>query len=234
MKVLIVYAHPEPKSFNGAMKDLAVKTLTKRGHTVEVSDLYAMKFNPAGGKGDFTELSDPAFFKFGIEQVEACRKGTFAPDVAAEMEKVLRADFVILQFPLWWFSLPAILKGWVDRVFASGFAYGAGKWYDRGPLRGRKAMLAVTTGGPRNFYAPSGINGDINQLLFPIEHGILYFSGMQVLPAFIAWSVARESGAERARCLEEYRERLMLIEECPTLPFPKLDDYDENMMLKTR
>jgi NAD(P)H dehydrogenase (quinone) len=95
MKVLIVHAHEEPKSFNGAMKDTAVRVLKESGHTVEVSDLYAMKFNPVGGKHDFTALADPDFFKYGIEQTKATEAKTFAADVVAEQEKLFRADFLI-------------------------------------------------------------------------------------------------------------------------------------------
>lgn len=122
MNVLIVHAHEEPKSFNGAMRDTAVTVLAESGHTVEVSDLYAMKFNPVGGKHDFTALADPDFFKYGVEQTKATEARKFAPDVVAEQEKLCRAGFLIFQFPLWWFGLPAILKGWVDRVFAAGLA----------------------------------------------------------------------------------------------------------------
>ena len=64
MNALIVYAHEEPKSFNGALKDVAVRVLRDAGHTVEVSDLVAMNFNPVGGSHDFTKLSDPNFFKY--------------------------------------------------------------------------------------------------------------------------------------------------------------------------
>ncbi len=60
MNTLIVYAHEEPQSFNAALKDRAVTVLTDAGHTVEVSDLYAMNFDPVGGKRDFTELADPS------------------------------------------------------------------------------------------------------------------------------------------------------------------------------
>ena len=137
MNVLIVHAHEEPKSFNGAMKDTAVRVLKESGHTVEVSDLYAMKFNPVGGKHDFTTLADPDFFKYGVEQTKATEARTFAPDVVAEQEKLFRADFLIFQFPLWWFGLPAILKGWVDRVFAAGLTYGGGRWYSNGVLQGQ-------------------------------------------------------------------------------------------------
>ena len=104
MNVLIVYAHEEPKSFNGAMRDTAVRVLEELGHKVEVSDLYAMQFNPVGGKHDFTALTDPDYFKYGVEQTKASEAKTFAADVATEQEKLLRADFLIFQFPLWWFG----------------------------------------------------------------------------------------------------------------------------------
>ncbi len=123
MNVLIVYAHEEPRSFNAALKNRAVSVLTDAGHSVEVSDLYAMDFDPVGGKRDFTALSNSEFFKYGEEQANASKNCTFAAEVVAEQEKLLACDLLIFQFPLWWFGLPAILKGWVDRVFAAGLIY---------------------------------------------------------------------------------------------------------------
>lgn len=80
------------------------------------------------------------------------------------------------------------MKGWVDRVFTTGFAYGGGKMYNKGGLKGKKAMLSVTIGGGQPMYSKTGLNGDIEQILFPIHHGILCFVGMEVLPPFIAWA----------------------------------------------
>ncbi|MBY0402996.1 MAG: NAD(P)H-dependent oxidoreductase, partial [Cyanobacteria bacterium] len=164
MNILIVYAHPEPKSFNGALKDLAVQVFTEQGHYVEVSDLYAQGFNPVGGHHDFTQVDDPEFFKYGMEQTKASELKTFAPDVVTEQEKLLRADVVIFQFPLWWFGLPAILKGWVDRIFAAGLIYGSGKWYSDGVMKGKKAFVSLTTGGGPAIYSPTGLNGDIHSI----------------------------------------------------------------------
>jgi len=90
MNALIVYAHEEPKSFNGALKDTAVPVLRDAGHTVEVSDLVATNFNPVGGSHDFTKLSDPSFFKYGVEQGKATEARTFAADVAAEQETTIQ------------------------------------------------------------------------------------------------------------------------------------------------
>ena len=232
MNVLIVYAHEEPKSFNGAMRDTAVRVLQELGHTVEVSDLYAMQFNPVGGKHDFTELADSDYFKYGVEQTKASEAKTFAADVATEQEKLLRADFLIFQFPLWWFGLPAILKGWVDRVFAAGLTYGGGRWYSNGIFKGKRAMLSLTTGGGPTIYSPRGLNGEMDTLLFPIQHGMFYFLGFDVLPPFVAWSVARSSQDQREEYLRAYAERLREWQTSETIAFPLLEEYDETFQRK--
>jgi NAD(P)H dehydrogenase (quinone) len=232
MNVLIVHAHEEPKSFNGAMRDTAVTVLRECGHTVDVSDLYAMHFNPVGGKHDFTTLAYPDFFKYGVEQTKATDSKTFAADVVAEQEKLFRADFLIFQFPLWWFGLPAILKGWVDRVFAAGLTYGGGRWYSNGVFKGKRAMLSLTTGGPPTIYSPRGLNGDMDTLLFPIQHGMLYFVGFDVLPPFVAWSVARSTQEQRQEYLRAYAERLKNWQRTTPISFPTLEQYDETLQLK--
>ena len=233
MNVLIVYAHPEPKSFCGALKNLAVSTLTEAGHSVQVSDLHAMNFQAVASKEDFLELDNPDFFKYQVEQKIAYENGKLAPDIVAEQNKLSRADFVILNFPLWWFSVPAIMKGWVDRVFTTGFAYGGGRMYDRGGLNGKKAMLSLTTGGPATMYSSTGLNGEIGQVLFPINHGILYFVGMQVLPPFIAWAPARVGDEGRQKYLQEYKELLLNLDAIEPIQYRPLSDYDEEFKLKS-
>jgi NAD(P)H dehydrogenase (quinone) len=232
MKVLIVYAHEEPRSFNGAMKDVAVETLEGAGHSVVVSDLYAMGFKAVADAGDFLERRDRTFLKRQAEEKAAAELGTLSHDILEEQRKLLDCDLLILQFPLWWFSMPAILKGWVDRVMTMGFAYGGGKWYDEGGLKGRKAMLAVTTGGPEAGYSQRGINGAIEGVLFPIQHGILFFCGFEVLKPFLAWGPAHLGEEARAASLEAYRRHLSGIEELERVPFHPLAHYDSGMQLK--
>ncbi len=219
MNILIVYAHPEPQSFNGAMKDTAVEVLTGADHHVQVSDLYAMKFDPAGGPVDFMEREDPSCFRYQREQIHAHKSGMYTPELKAEMDKLLWADLVMFQFPLWWFSLPAILKGWVDRVFAMGFSYDLGRAYDTGFFPHKRGMLALTTGGPPPTYTAQGKNGDIHQLLLHINRGMLYFLGLQVLPPFIAYSAARVPPEQRAQYLDAFRERLLTLESTEPLRF---------------
>jgi NAD(P)H dehydrogenase (quinone) len=231
MHVLVVYAHPEPKSFNGALLEAGLDALQAAGHEVRVSDLYAMGFDPVSDRRNFTGAKDPAYFKQQQEESHAAQASGFAPVLSLEMGKLAWCDLLVLQFPLWWFGLPAILKGWVDRVFAMGVAYGSGRWYSRGVFAGKRAILCLTTGGPASMYAPDGLNGDIQQLLFPIQHGMLYFTGFSVLPPFIAWSVARASDRERRAYLDGWAERLRTAFEVEPIPFLPLEAYDEQYRL---
>lgn len=206
MKYLIVHAHPEEYSFNSALKDCALDTLISLGHEVILSDLYFQDFNPTGGKEDFKALENENYFKYQLEQVHAFQNNLFANDVQAELDKLNWCDVLIFNFPLWWFGLPAILKGWVDRVFAMGAIYGAGKGvYDNGYFKGKKAFLCFTTGGPEIAYGSTGKNGDLDTILFPIQHGMLYFTGFSVLEPFVSFSPVRLDDEQRKAELERYK-----------------------------
>ncbi|MER7962316.1 NAD(P)H-dependent oxidoreductase [Streptomyces ardesiacus] len=226
MKALIVHAHPEPRSLNGALKDLAVATLTAAGHEVRVSDLYAMDWKATADAADYGEYATSPL-RVVPNSGRAHEAGALTPDVAAEQEKLLWADTVVLQFPLWWYTMPAILKGWVDRVFTHRFAYGVGvhdgtrygERYGEGTLRGRRAILSVTVGGAESHYSDRGINGPIEDLLFPIHHGILYYPGFEVLPPFVLHGADRlgEDGFEDAA--KAWRERLLSLETTEPIAF---------------
>ncbi len=130
MKVLLIYAHPEPRSLNGALKNLPSAICSRPGMKCRfpISTLCAgrpgMTPTIAAPAGRRVLAADPRF------QTDLAQ-GTQSADIAAEQEKLLWADTVIFQFPLWWFSMPAIMKGWIDRVYAWGFAYGVGEHSDR-------------------------------------------------------------------------------------------------------
>uniref|UniRef100_A0A673SVH3 N-ribosyldihydronicotinamide:quinone reductase 2 n=1 Tax=Suricata suricatta TaxID=37032 RepID=A0A673SVH3_SURSU len=105
-KVLIVYAHQEPRSFNGSLKKVAVDELGAQGCTVTVSDLYAMNFEPRATRNDITgAVSNPKFFNYGMEAYEAFKKGALTSDIIDEQKKVLEADLVIFQNKLALLSL---------------------------------------------------------------------------------------------------------------------------------
>jgi NAD(P)H dehydrogenase (quinone) len=232
MRILIVYAHPEPTSFNGVMKELAVETLTAAGHEVTLSDLYAQGFNPVVGPHDFIHRADPGRLDVGTEQANAARTAGFAPDVQAEIDKLMAADFLILQFPFWWYSVPAMLKGWIDRVFAYGVAYDFGRTWDRGVFRGRRAMLALTTSAPPTSSFPDGRNGDLERTLWPLHAGVLALCGYDVLQPYVAHAVRWIDQARREAILADYRQRLLHIETDEPLFFQKLGDYDPDGRLK--
>jgi NAD(P)H dehydrogenase (quinone) len=214
--ILIIHAHPEAQSFCSSLKNTAEAYFKAQYQSVEVRDLYGMNFNPVGSKNDFSSIQNPDFFKYQIEQVHAFQNGLFAEDVKAEMEAFEKADVLIFNFPIWWFGLPAILKGWVDRVFAMGFAYGAGKGvYDNGAFKNKKALCCITTGGPEQAYGSEGKNGDLETILYPIQHGIFYFVGMQALPPFVSFSPARKSKEELEQELERYKNYLGQIDTLP-------------------
>jgi NAD(P)H dehydrogenase (quinone) len=233
MRVFIVHAHPEPKSFNGAMTRAASQALREAGHEVLVSDLYAMGFNPVSSRHNFLTVRDSDYYRQQAEEAFAAEQNGFAPDIQAEMEKLFWCDALILQFPLWWFGLPAILKGWVDRVFASGGRiYGGGKWYDRGVFVGKHAMCSITIGGPPPIYSEHGLNGPLAAILFPIHHGMLYFTGFTVIEPFLVHSPVRISVEERADYLARYRDRVLKLGTAPIIIYPRLADYDERFVLK--
>ncbi|MFJ5936550.1 NAD(P)H-dependent oxidoreductase [Streptomyces sp. NPDC093071] len=235
MKTLIVHAHPEPKSLNGSLKDLAVSTLEEAGHEVRVSDLYAMGWKAVVDGADYgSQASSP--LKVAADSGRAFDAGTLTEDVRAEQEKLLWADTVVFQFPLWWYTMPAILKGWVDRVFTYHFAYGVGEHSDtkygerfgEGTLAGKRALLSVTVGGPRSHYAARGINGPIDDLLFPIQHGVLYYPGLDVLPPFVLYGADRLTAEEYPAVAEAWKQRLLTLESTEPIPFRRQNfgDYE--------
>lgn len=212
MKVFIINAHAEQKSFNGAMFRAAQEAMSAAGHSVEISDLYAMKFDPVSDRRNFTTVKNADYFKQQIEEMQATEVGGFAPDIEAELRKAESCDLMIWQFPLWWFGLPAILKGWVDRVFAMGRTYGGDRFYENGVFKGKRALLSVTTGGPAEAYRPGGFNGDIDSILRPIHRGMLRFTGWDVLAPNIVYGPVRLSEDERLASLKAWAARLRMIE----------------------
>ena len=216
MNVLIVSAHPEPRSLNGALRGYAVERLQRAGHEVTVSDLYAMNWKATVDRADFLNLEPGSILKVEAAAKRAYEADAQSPDIAAEQRKLQWADALLLQFPLWWFSMPAILKGWIDRVYAYGLAYGVGehsdrRWGDRygeGKFKGKRAMLIVTTGGWASHYSARGINGRMDDLLFPINHGMLYYAGFDVLRPVVIYRTGKLDEARYNESLAELGGRL--------------------------
>lgn len=229
MNVLIVHAHYEPKSFTAAMRDAAAAELAAQGHRVEVSDLYAMGFDPVAKSSDFGEPSRDDYTVYSLEQRHCHANGSLAPDIAAEVEKLCRADLLVLSFPVFWFSVPAIMKGWIDRVFLSGVAYGGKRFYDRGGFRGKRALVAATIGSRDHMFGPDAVHGSFEDMFSHLLRGTLGYVGMEVLAPFVAWHVPYVTDDDRRAILDAYRERLRGLPGSASLPVPSLDGFDRTM-----
>lgn len=220
MKALIVHAHPEPRSFSTALMSTAVEELRHQGHEVQVSDLYAMGFNPVASSADFNQRANPDYCVYALEQRHGVDTGTLAADIQAELNKLLWCDLLILNFPLFWCSTPAIMKGWIDRVLVSGKVYGGKRFYSQGGLKGKRALVSLTLGGQEHMFAADGVHGPMKDMLKHLLQGTLAYTGMDVLPPFIGWHIPYITQDARRTYLESWRTRLQSLEEEAALAYP--------------
>ncbi|MCG7311138.1 NAD(P)H-dependent oxidoreductase [Brachybacterium sp. ACRRE] len=199
--ILWLSAHPEPRSLNGALRRAGIAHLQSAGHEVLCSDLYEMGWDPVlspwdAGRSDAGPTELPRF-RVSDDTRRAFVEGAVPPDTRREQEKLRAADALIIQFPLWWYGMPAILKGWFDRVLISGFAFGTDPStsrrlrFEQGPFSGKRALVAVTLGDRPRAIGPRGKSGEITQLLFGLLHGTLAYTGMSVLPPWALPSADR-------------------------------------------
>jgi putative NADPH-quinone reductase len=132
MRVLLIYAHPREDSLAASLRDAAKAALEGAGHEVELRDLYAERFDPvlsAEERGRYHDVPDN---QLGIEDhVSALR----------------RADALLLVHPTWWYGMPAILKGWFDRVWSPGIAFSLGAGAIEPLLTNIRRIGVVTTYG---------------------------------------------------------------------------------------
>ncbi|XP_060070841.1 NAD(P)H dehydrogenase [quinone] 1-like [Ylistrum balloti] len=229
--VLIVFAHQDRASFNGKLLDVATHVLEGQGHTVQISDLYAQDFDPVAKKCDISgNLADKRINTSGGKNCYS--DGEISPHVRSEMDKLKAADLVIFQFPMFWSSTPAILKGWFDRVLQDGFAFNfeTKQILDNGLMAGKKALLSITTGGTRSMLSDHGVSGDINVLLWPLQYGILRICGFEVLPPQLSHGLPFINEATRADYLSQWQERLREIWTEVPMSFPTCSDYDSSTL----
>lgn len=194
------------------MTQMARDAMTSLGHRVIVSDLYAMGFDPVSDRRNFTTTANPERLKQQDEEALASRTNGYVRELQAEMDKLAWCDLLIFQFPMWWLGPPAILKGWIDRVFAVGRSYGGGRWFDTGLHRGKQALCSLTVGGPKAMYEPGGHYAPVEQILYPLHHGLLGFTGFTVLEPFVVYGPNRMNEAERKEQLARYQARLASLD----------------------
>ena len=128
--------------------------------------------------------------------------------IETEQLKIARADHIIFQFPLWWFSMPATMKDWMDRVFTKGFAYDAGKTFVDGLLRGKTAALVITMQSPFDAYKNDGIHGhELDNFLLPIQH-TLRFTGIENQASFTVYDAHQFDEARFQSVMVDYKNYL--------------------------
>lgn len=235
MHVLFIMAHPEPTSFNARLVSIGRDQFKAVGHTTELIDLYAEGFDPVEKGAFYSDRINSEQFSPLAEQRHAYKGDTLPADVVAQIEKLERADLVIFQFPIWWHAMPAILKGWFDRVFVSGGLYTSRMRYDAGYFRGKRAMCSVTSGAPAEAFVAGGRGGEIDQILWSTQFS-LYYLGFDVLPPHTSFGVAGhgysyvddETFRDQFVTLERsWLTRLQSVESDGPMSYPGWNDWDE-------
>ncbi|MBB4614291.1 NAD(P)H dehydrogenase (quinone) [Novosphingobium taihuense] len=208
---------------------MAAEQLRADGHEVQISDLYAMKFKACHDADDFTAHDPAEPVRYPFASMAAAADRAFAADIIAEQDKVLWADAVIFAFPLWWFAMPAIMKGWIDRVWTAGIGYQTGgDRYGAGRMVGKRAMLMVMVGGGESYFSDRGVNGPIDDLLFPLNHGMLWYPGFDVLPSCVLHRTDRMEQERYDSIAEEVRERMRTLFTISPIPYRRqAEDYTE-------
>lgn len=156
MRVLVVFDHPRRASYAGALLDAFVEGLGAAGHAAEVADLYREGFDPRMDPADEPDWDDPG--------------KRYSAAVLAEQARVARAEALAFVFPVWWWSVPAMTKGWIDRVWNHGWAYGGGA-----ALAHRKALMIGAAAADAAAYAKRGYGAAMQAQLVT---GVLGYCGI--------------------------------------------------------
>jgi len=235
---LWVYAHPARRSLNAELYRAGTAALGAT-HTVTTSDLYAQDWDPRLSRRDIAAAPDNGE-TFGELTRDTYLAGTLPSDVRAEQAKLAEADLLVLQFPLWWYGMPAILKGWFDRVFVNGFAFGVrdpetGRTlkYGEGGLAGRRALVITTAGDRPTSFLPRGLNGDIESLLFPLLHGTLWYAGIAPLQPHLVSGTDLPGWAGYRDEVDRLAARLATVADEEPIPYRRMrdGDYDDDRVL---
>ncbi|MEZ5924703.1 MAG: NAD(P)H-dependent oxidoreductase [Hyphomicrobiaceae bacterium] len=232
MHAHIVLSHPEAKSYNAYLCAVAREALEATGWSVTATDLYQSGFDALERASHYRDRVQSQRFDVQLEQRHASDTGTIPPEVAAEIANLDRADFLILQYPLWWHLPPAILKGWMDRVLIYGEVYTSKMRFEDGRFKGKRAILSTTVGTSPATYAHDGRSGDIDLLCWPVNFTLAYV-GYTVLQPFIAYGVEAglrySSPAEVEKRLEmnakSWAHTLKTIDARPAIPFNRMSEW---------
>lgn len=194
MKILAVLAHPNRNSFTGALLDEFTSAVQSVGHSIEIADLYAEGFDPCFSSEDLATYGGQA--------------GT-SPEVIAEQNRLIAADAVTFFFPVWWWSMPAILKGWIDRVFINGFAFTYEGEKTVGLLKHEKVAMFCPGACDQGLFRRYGYHAAFQR---QIDAGIFGYCGISNVETHIFPDVDANEQA-RGRYLAHTREAALSFEQ---------------------
>ncbi|MXO04857.1 NAD(P)H-dependent oxidoreductase [Flavobacterium sp. HBTb2-11-1] len=165
MRHLIIYAHPNWESLNGKFKDALQGYLLQKGNEVIVRDLYELQFDPV----------------LSLQDMEGQRKGKVEDDVRLEQEFISWAEHITFIHPIWWTGMPAVMKGYIDRVFSYGFAYRYDQGVQKELLKGKQAVIINTHGKSHDEYREIGMD---RALRLTSDKGIYNYCGFEISQHF--------------------------------------------------
>ena len=240
MKAHIVLAHPEAKSFNGHLADISQSVLGDAGWQTTLSDLYAMDFDPREGPKHYHSRKNSEAFHTQTEQRFNADNETLPVEVNSEVKHLQDCDLLVVHFPLWWFGPPAILKGWMDRVFVYGRMYRSVMRYDTGICAGKKMIACVTTGASKDNCAYNGREGDTRLHLWPILYPFRYLGFDVMEPEIfhgvggVAFIEGNEGGLSTLETYSnQWAETLETISSRPRIRYNQDADFDEAKRLRS-
>lgn len=161
MRHLIIYAHPNKNSLNHHLLNTVLESLQSENHEIVVRDLYQINFNPV----------------LSPEDMQGQRMGKVSDDVQCEQDHISRAEHITFIYPIWWTGMPAIMKGYIDRVFSYGFAYRYDQGIQKGLLTGKQAVIINTHGKSNQEYERIGMD---KALSLTSDTGIFIYSGFEI------------------------------------------------------
>jgi putative NADPH-quinone reductase len=137
MRVLVIFAHPLEDSYAAALRDVVVETLSAGGHEIDLCDLYKETFDPV------MSARERSVYRDTVHNIVA---------VGEYVQRLRQAEGVIFVFPTWWYGMPAILKGYLDRVWLPGVAFEFGPQAIRPLLTGMRLFGVITTTGAPQWF----------------------------------------------------------------------------------
>ena len=238
MQAHIILAHPESRSFNGHLAQTSQNVLNATGWQHTFADLYAMDFDAREGPHHYTHRKDTEVFHTQTEQRHNADGGSTPADVDAQAQCLLECDLLVVHFPLWWFGVPAILKGWMDRVFVYGRLYSSTRRYDQGVCTGKKMIACVTAGASAESCSYAGREGDTLLHLWPLHFAFRYL-GFDIFEPEIFYGVGGvsfiEGHEDGLSTLDVYSSRwaetLKSLSSRPTIQYNRDQDFDESKRL---